>query len=315
MKLQHVIDQYITLRRSLGSSFPGLALLTFGRALGGTNIKSLRTKQVEAFLVGTGPITLTYHIKLGALRPFFQYAISRGYLVTAPLPVRIPKRPPPFVPYIYSHDELRRLLHEVDSDCRRRTCLEPITIRTILLLLYGAGLRLQEALKLTRGDVNLDDSLLTVRQTKFGKTRLVPIGPQLGRVLTRYISRTPRRSDGAGIESPFFTSRTGTPVPADTLEHNFRYFCDRAAIRRTDSLRFQPRLHDLRHTFAVHRLTSWYQQGADVQRLLPLLSVYLGHVCLRHTQVYLSMTPELLQQASQRFEIYVEKEKHDKLSA
>ena len=88
----------------------------------------------------------------------------------------------------------------------------------------------------------------------------------------------------------------------------FRALCDHAGIRRTDT-REQPRIHDLRHTFAVHRLTTWYQQGADVQRLLHHLSVYLGHVHLRHTQVYLSMTPELLREASQRFERYAGKER------
>jgi integrase len=80
--------------------------------------------------------------------------------------------------------------------------------------------------------------------------------------------------------------------------------CDRAGIRRADGRRFQPRLHDLRHTFAVHRLTSWYQQKADVQRLLPQLSTYLGHTSLSCTQVYLSMTPELLREASACFEHY-----------
>ena len=81
-----------------------------------------------------------------------------------------------------------------------------------------------------------------------------------------------------------------------------------AGIKRNDGGRFQPRLHDLRHTFAVHRLTSWYRQGADVQKLLPQLATYLGHVRLRDTQVYLKMTPELLQAASQRFECYAGKE-------
>jgi site-specific recombinase XerD len=94
-----------------------------------------------------------------------------------------------------------------------------------------------------------------------------------------------------------------------TLDKNFRVACDRAGIRRAGGARQQPRIHDLRHTFAVHRLTTWYQQGADVQRLLHHLSVYLGHVELRHTQVYLSMTPELLREASQRFERYAGKER------
>ena len=147
--------------------------------------------------------------------------------------------------------------------------------------------------------------MLTVRKTKFGKTRLVPLGPQLGRPwlsMQRGATQAPRP------EGPFFTTRMGTTVKPDTLQHNFRILCDRAGIRRTDGANEQPRLHDLRHTFAVHRLTSWYRQGADVQRLLQHLSVYLGHVHIRHTQVYLSMTPELLHEASQRFEHYAGKE-------
>ena len=149
---------------------------------------------------------------------------------------------------------------------------------------------------------------MTVRQTKFGKTRLVPFGEQLGHVLTSYAARMARCQPDA----PFFATRTGNRVKSDTLQHNYRILCDQAEVRRTDGARYQPRLHDLRHTFAVHRLTSWYQQEADVNTLLPLLSVYLGHVHLRHTQVYLTMTPELLQQAGKRFERYAGKEEsHD----
>jgi integrase len=95
------------------------------------------------------------------------------------------------------------------------------------------------------------------------------------------------------------------------FQRKFQLLCDRAGIRRTDTGEL-PRVHDLRHTFAVHRLTSWYHEGADVQRLLHHLSVYLGHVHLRHTQVYLSMTPELLREASQRFDRYARREgRHD----
>ena len=139
-----------------------------------------------------------------------------------------------------------------------------------------------------------------IRNTKFGKTRLVPVGPQLNRTLAQYDRSQPKRRPA---EAPFFATVEGGPVKTETLHKNFRVACDCAGIRRTDTEE-QPRIHDLRHTFAVHRLTTWYQQGADVQRLLHHLSVYLGHVELKHTQVYLSMTPELLREASQRFDRY-----------
>lgn len=308
MNLQRLIEQFIVFQQSLGSPCvtDALILRAFGRSRGArASIASVRPQHVDAYLGKSRPVTTTWHGKFSRLRVFFKYAVSRGYISTAPLPTVIPKRPPPFVPYIYSHEELHRLLQTVESNPSSH-CLEPVTIRMLILVLYGAGLRLREAVDLTRNDVDLREFVLTVRNTKFGKTRLVPVGPQLGKALVQYAAQ----AQGRPAESPFFTTRTGTRVKPDTLQHNFRILCDRAGIRRTDGANEQPRLHDLRHTFAVHRLTSWYRQGADVQRLVHQLSVYLGHVHLRHTQVYLTMTPELLHEAGLRFERYAGKESH-----
>lgn len=306
MNLQRIIEQYITFQQSLGTAFVTDAriLRAFGRSRGvNARIADVRPRHVDAFLGTTRPVTINWHDKFRRLRSFFHYAISRGYLTAAPLPTTIPKRPPPFVPYIFAHEELRHLFDVIDAD-RRNWSLEPATMHVLILLLYGAGLRLREGTNLTHADVDLQGSVLTIRNTKFGKTRLVPLGPQLRQALVRYAARSQARHAGA----PFFTTRTGAAVKPDTLQHNFRILCNRAGIHRTDGTQEQPRLHDLRHTFAVHRLTSWYRQGADVQRLLHHLSVYLGHVHIRHTQVYLRMTPELLHEAGRRFERYAQKE-------
>jgi integrase/recombinase XerD len=311
MKLKQLIESYISYRQALGTRFQTNAsvLRAFGRAIGTqADVTGVRDNQVTVFLAGAGPVTSNWHIKYSALRGFYRYAISRGHTAVMPLPTVLPKRPPPFVPYIYSREELRRLFDATDSFQRQRSVMEPVTVRTILLLLYGTGLRVGEALRLNRTDVDLDNSLLTVHLTKFHKTRLVPFGPHVCRALTKYAqSRRPLvvhpREDG-----PFFTTGSGDRVNRDSLEGNFQRLRAHAGIRRSDGARYQPRLHDLRHTFAVHRLTSWYQQGANVQKLLHQLSVYLGHTLLASTQVYLTLTPELLQQASARFERYAEKE-------
>ena len=152
--------------------------------------------------------------------------------------------------------------------------------------------------------MDLDNSWLTVRRTKFYKTRLVPFGPQLCQALAEYAARRQDPAGGAGEGAPFFTTRQGTRVNQGTLEDIFQRVRKQAGIGRADGARYQPRLHDLRHTFAVHRLTSWYRQRADVQQLIHHLSVYLGHAHLAGTQVYLSMTPELLAEAGARFERY-----------
>jgi integrase/recombinase XerD len=307
MNLQLLIDQYIAHRQSLGEkqTSSGGHLRRFGRFIGtDVDIADVHPDQVNVFLAGTGPITINWHVKLSVLRNFYRYAVSREYVAMAPLPTVVPKRPPAFVPYIYSVEEIRRLLYTARSDDRHRVFTKPDVMHTIILLLYGTGLRVQELLDLDRADVNFADSTMMIRQSKFGKTRLVPFGPQLHQALQEYAKRHP----AAPGENAFFTTRYRRRVQKCSLQHNYRILCERADIRRTDGAHHQPRIHDLRHTFAVHRLISWYRQGADVQKMLPFLSIYLGHVHIRATQVYLSMTPELLEEAGNRFEQYTTKE-------
>jgi integrase len=108
--------------------------------------------------------------------------------------------------------------------------------------------------------------------------------------------------------APFFYGRHNKSLNLGTIESAFERIREKAGICRTDGAKYQPRVHDLRHTFAVHRLTSWYQQNADVQQLLPALSVYMGHTHLSATSVYLTMTNDLLQEAGKKFENYVKQE-------
>jgi integrase/recombinase XerD len=318
MKLRKLIEQYIEYRQGLGERFKTNAtyLRAFGRAVSSrTTIDSIRAEQVEVFLAGKGPVTSAWHIKHNALLGFYRYAISRGYVTASPLPTVMPKRPPAFVPYIYTHAELRHLLQTAASFRSRRNHrleLEPNTVHAMVLLLYGTGLRVHEAITLNRADVDLANSLLTVRNTKFYKSRLVPFGAQLRDILDKYAASRALAAEAPKESAPFFGMKSGARVSQQALEKRFRRTCKLAEVRRSDGARYQPRLHDLRHTFAVHRLTSWYRQGADVQNLLPQLSVYLGHTYLCSTQVYLSMTPELLQEAGARFDNYAQKEaSHD----
>jgi integrase/recombinase XerD len=309
MNLQLLLERYIRYRQALGERFKTNAsiLRAFGRLIGSrVDIAEVRAEQVRAFLAGAGPVTSAWHSKYNALLGFYRYATGRGYLAAAPLPTVLPQRPPPFVPYIYSHDELRRLLQATDSYQRHRSSMEPVTVRTVLLVLYGTGLRVGEAIRLNRADVDLANAVLTVRRTKFHKTRLVPFGPHVRRALAEYAAGRWAPLALPDKEAPFFTTRSGRRVNQNTLERTFQRVREQGGVRRSDGARYQPRLHDLRHTFAVHRLTSWYRQGADVQKLLHQLSVYLGHVHVADTQVYLSMTPELLREANARFERYTQ---------
>lgn len=188
--------------------------------------------------------------------------------------------------------------------------MEPVTLRTILMIVYGAGLRIGEALTLRRADVDFNQFLMMIHRAKFFKTRLIPIGSVLVSTLRQYSMRQPLNTE-TNNDSTFFTMRTGDPVKENALQCSFRRLCNHVGIRRSDGAKYEPRLQDIRHSFAVHRLISWYKQGMDVQLLLPHLSVYMGHVSIASTQVYLKMTTELLQEASMRFERYALSEENE----
>ena len=305
MKLHTLVERYIALQRSLGKSYtsPACRLRSLVRTVGpDLAAGDLTRERVLTYLTPEKPLTRNYHIKYSSVRGFCRYAHSRGYLKVIPLPAFIIKLPSPFQPHIYTHEELHRVLTDIDRPRRTRSEIAPITMRTIILLLYGSGLRISEALNLDYKDVDLEQSLITVRSGKCFHSRLVPVSASLCRVLSNYVKRPFRRTVPRQLS--FFTRRNGQRINSDAVRGYFRRICERAAVRRRDGMRQQPRLHDLRHTFAVHRLTSWYRQGADVQTMLTHLCVYLGHVNLAATQVYLSMTPELLSEANARFERY-----------
>ena len=192
-----------------------------------------------------------------------------------------------------------------------RSPLQAATMRMLLLLLYGTGLRRGEALSLDLADVDLPERLITVRETKFYKTRLVPTGSKLAGELACYARQRRKLPLPEGEASAFFATRTGNRLTYQRLGHLFRRVRKLAGIAREPEARYQPRLHDLRHTAAVHRVIAWYRQGADVQRLLPQLATYLGHVDIAATQRYLTMTPELLEEAGRWFERYAQEEVDD----
>jgi site-specific recombinase XerD len=183
--------------------------------------------------------------------------------------------------------------------------------RTLLLLLYGTGMRIGEALRLTLQDVDLAERIITVRRTKFFKTRLVPIGPKLADELVAHIERRGLLPMPLGKASSLFASRGIRGWSYPRVIAKFQHVRRAAGINRPVSEPHPPRLHDLRHTAAVHRVVAWYRTGQDVQRLLPQLATYLGHLDIRSTQRYLRMTPELLQAASQRFAQYAMGDDHE----
>lgn len=306
MTLTEAIESYLALRRSLGAVFKAETriLHSFGRILGDVPLDSIRRETCQAFCRGSGPPTRFWERKHHTLRGFFSYLITRGHLTASPLPLVGPAIPRSFQAHIYSHDELRRLLGATSILETTRSPQQPLIFRTLLLVLYGAGLRPGEALRLRWCDVDLATQILAIWDTKFFKSRLTPIGADLCKALDAYRAIRQRLPLPKETRSAFFCNRMGHAISLARLEGVFVRLREHAGIRRPPTDRWQPRLHDLRHTFAVDRLVAWYREGANVQACLPFLATYLGHINLSGTQTYLTMTPELLSEASRCFERY-----------
>ena len=204
-------------------------------------------------------------------------------------------------PHIYSEAEVSALL----AAARRlspRNSLRPHTYAALFGLLACTGLRGCEARKLTRADVAWEQNLLTIRATKFRKTRLVPLRPTTTQALRMYAQVRDRFHPVPQSES-FFVTRRGTPLSATSVQGTFERLRDQLAWSARSGER-APRIHDLRHTFACRRLLQWYQQGVAVGRVIDTLATYLGHTGVNHTYWYLTGVPELLELAVARFETY-----------
>jgi len=313
MRLPALVSLYISHKRALGHRFQteDAVLRSFCRAVGDGPLASIEAGPVLAFLNRNGPVSAYWVKKYHVLSGFYRFALARGFVSGVPLPHSIPRlAAPAFVPYIYSQAELKRLLDAVPAACAGRVPIDDYVFRALLLLLYGAGLRISEALSLKIDDVDLQQASLTVRGTKFYKTRVVPLGKDLTRVMSEYVGRRNDRHSGAA-DAPFFCFRDGAPLSKSAARSAFRRLRAKAGVVREGGQRQQPRLHDLRHSAAVHRLVAWYRSGADLHDLLPKLATYLGHVNLSATQHYLTMTPDLLHEASLRFERYAMENDHD----
>jgi integrase/recombinase XerD len=234
----------------------------------------------------------TWHHRYDALVLFFKFFQLRGNLKNWPMPSRAPRHDKTFVPYIYSRAEIARLvsdasLQRIASSHPRR--LEPETLRALLLFLYATGVSVGEALTLKINNVDLKRDLVTVGRHEVGRMRTIPIGHDVHKLLLRYLNSSSPKTHRNGH---VFVNRTGAKISPVTLMFTFRRLCQRSGIARPGGTPCQPRMHDLRFTFAVHRIASWYTEGADVPKMIPALGAYMGHVGLRAVGRYLSLTPD-----------------------
>jgi integrase len=235
--------------------------------------------------------------RLGVVRAFSRHLAlldDRTQVIPADA---VAHRPARAIPFLYSEDQVLAMMAAARS---LRSPVRQGTFETIIGLLWATGMRIGEALRLDRGDVDLAHGVLTVRDSKFGKTRELPLHPTTTAALAAYATRRAGWFPGDATDA-FFVSTAGTRVLYCNFHLGFKQLVQRAGIEaRSRSCR--PRPHDLRHAFAVRALIGWYRDDVDIEASLPKLSTYLGHVLPANTYWYLSAAPELLALAAERLE-------------
>lgn len=309
MKIGELVERYLDYRHSLGAKFTcgTHQLRHIVKVLGvSTDAGSLTRDDIWKSILTDGHVTLTSINRKSSLAVFFRWCVARGFLRDMPQLPDLPQNLHPRRPYIYSTDEIRGLL-SANHKCRHpKSAVQLECIHMIVLLTYTLGLRISETLSLTIGDIDTSSNVATIRETKFYKTRVVPYNSYVAHKLDGYMRWRAKSGMPASPESPLFLDRVGVHLRYSIVNRAFHWLCDAAGIEKLDGGKRYPRIHDLRHTFAVQRLLAWYRKGRDVQALLPKLSVYMGHSSIVGTTVYLSMTPDLLRESCRRFELYAE---------
>ena len=289
---------YLALRRALGFKLAahGPLLDSLAGYLESAGLETVTTDAALAWAMLPQQVQpFRWKARLGVARGFARYLAASDPAAQVPPAGLLEARPDRHVPCIFTGQEISALIAAAGQ---HRWHLPAVTYPALFGLIAAAGLRLSEATGLDDGDADLDTGIITIRDSKFGKSRQIPLHPTAVTALRRYRDQRERLRPSA--EPALFISAAGTRVIGTNARAEFRRI---TAVTGTGTAAgTRPRIHDLRHTFAVRTLTSWYRDGADVAARMPLLSAYLGHVSPVSTYWYLQAVPELLALAARRLE-------------
>jgi integrase len=304
-----LVREYLVVRRGLGFDLdtPGWQLMDFARYADRIGHRGHMTTDlaVQWALSSRSSDPAQAVRRLSAVRSFARYRAVFDSATEIPptgLLGRLPRRKPP---HIYSAGEIAALLHQAHRLLPRRG-LRPHTYVALFSLLASTGLRLSEACHLLPRDVDLDSGILTVRESKFRKSRLIPLHPTATHALIRYAAHRDAGRAPAG-SAAFFRTDAAPALTRPAVEKTFTRLRHRLGWTAEGRAR-RPRIHELRHTFAVRRLLRWAEEPADVDRKVLALATYLGHAKVSDTYWYLSAIPELMAVTAQRFERFARSE-------
>ena len=300
MTLIEAIDAYVERKRASGLSFEKgrLVLLALCRHVGDMPLHRVSGPHVLSFLDDHPISALTWRHKHRLLKRFFEFWLQRGAMPLLLMPQARPPSSKTFSPYIYTRAEIRSLLQAARQCQTRNLCVvDAVTFRCLILTLYATGGFLGEILNLHVKDIHFRRRSLTLPGNRIIQSRCIPISLDLQKDLRAYVTLKHGRR---GAERSLFLTKAGLPIKAGTVEARFKRLRRISGIGRQDGSVFQPRLLDLRASFAVHRITSWIKERADLNRMLPALAAYMGNVSLTATEQYLALTPERFRRELQK---------------
>ena len=300
--LQNAIEDYIALRRSLGFKLDDMAvdLTKFASFLEQKAAPYITTAlALEWAMQSTDHLPSHWARRLGFVRVFARHWSATDPRTEIPPAGLLPFRAQRARPYLYTEQEIQRLLAAAKS-LSPASGLRPWTYHCLFGLLAVSGLRISEAIKLERQDVDFYQGVLTIRQTKFNKNRLIPLHTSTRDVLSEYAEHRERLVPNPS-SSCFLLNDCGRCMERSAVRRTF-YDLSRQIGLRGPADHTGPRIHDFRHRFALNTLIQWYRAGEDIERRLPVLSTFLGHAHVADTYWYLSIHPELMGLATERLE-------------
>jgi integrase/recombinase XerD len=290
VRVDQCVEIYFKKKQACGYSYKSIVkvLRRFARSTGKVNISLITGEHVLRFLSQSQISNSTWRAYAWHLRNFFRYWYGRQQIAIVPQVLMKPATKPTFVPYIYTRQEIRTLL-DATFICQGtpKCIISPLTLRTLILFLYGTGIKIGDALTLFGTDVDLAQRTIRVRGTTV-QERMLPIGRDVKNLLRAYLSSAERLP--FGVNRLLFLDTKGRGVSYDILCKTFIRLRKVSGIKRYDSS-YQPRMHDLRHSFAVHSIAKWHLGGLDLDHVLPMLATYMGNLDMHGLERYLELSP------------------------
>ena len=291
MTIEDGVRRYVDWKRDNGFRFEQSerTLLSFSKLFPGLLLKDITPDHVLGYLNRRPVSVATWRFKHSTLARLFEHWSYRGEVGQLVMPTKKPYVRPSFVPFVFTTSEIHALLTAVTTSHNTHRYIDPPTLRSMLLVLYATGASIGELALIQGCDLDLEGGYLNLTSTRPNRSRRIPIGADLCRVLEQFLASRPHtQPPGANL----FVTKQGLRISTLRFGKHFRRLRRFAGVRRRDGDPQQPRVNDLRYTFAVHRITRWIEEGFDLDRMLPALAAYMGQIGLGATERYLLLTPE-----------------------